>query len=86
MFGLWDRRGGGGWVGGYEGKKKPLCSLHGPLIVGSLFTISFFPQGICFWFWAAGLFGLCGGGVDPPDPPPPPPPMNAPCYGMMDRR
>ena len=48
-----------GWVGG-----------DGPLIVGSLFRVSFSPRGKLFWFWVFGWFGPGGGGVRQIPPPP----------------
>ena len=62
VFGLRD----GGWVGGFEGRKKGLCASNGPLIFGFL---SFFPR-FFFWFWVGGVVWPGGGG--PPDHPPPP--------------
>ena len=67
--------GTGEGMGGYEGNKKRLCTYNGPLILASLFKISFFPVGKVFQFSEGGrVGGLAWGGVGPPDPPPPPPP------------
>ena len=57
-------------TGGRSEGKKSLCTSNGPLSFGSLFKISFFLRGRCFWFWVGGWFGL-GGWVRQTTPAPP---------------